>query len=393
MKTNQLFPDHCTLPFERRAGSTPREVRQVSELHVGLYVHSRESVYVIQNTDGEVVGQGSVPPDVSGLASLRDQHSLPDGTTVAMESGTGAFFVARELTRLGLDPVVIDAFEVRAKASRPRQKSDRRDALELCEGIRRDIYRSRVYVPSSTIISLRRTLARRRHFVRLLTSQVNAVKRMLRGAGLAAISRRSLKTDKAWQSLLNDLSDEDELELDAAHHHALWLCADQQVRALDKRLREFSVQFRSQMKILQTVPGVGPIVSLTTIAVFGDVARFPSAKAAASYAGLVPSTYQSGDTNRHGRITKRGSGELRAMLCEAAHHARRASHPLNPHFARLCARRGYKMATVAVAHRLCRILYAMLRDGSEFNPQILGLEEGPFTKKITRQYRLTPRRT
>jgi hypothetical protein len=109
--------------------------------------------------------------------------------------------------------------------------------------------------------------------------------------------------------------------------------------------------------------------------------------------GLVPTTHQSGDTNRTGHITKRGSGELRAMLCEAAHHGRRPPHPLNPYFARLCARRGHKMASVAVAHRLCRILFAMLRDGTEFSPQRLGLEEGPFTHATTRQYRLTPRRT
>ena len=47
--------------------------------------------------------------------------------------------------------------------------------------------------------------------------------------------------------------------------------------------------------------------------------RFASAKHVASYAGLVPSTYQSGATDRHGHITKRGAAELRTMLCEAAH--------------------------------------------------------------------------
>jgi hypothetical protein len=119
---------------------------------------------------------------------------------------------------------------------------------------------------------------------------------------------------------------------------------------------------------LQTVPGVGPIVSLTTLAVFSDVARFPSAEHVASYAGLVPTTYQSGACDRHGHVTKRGSRELRAMLCEAAHHARRPDHPLNPYFAALCARRGYKLATIAVAHRLCRILFAMLRDRTDFDP-------------------------
>ena len=145
------------------------------------------------------------------------------------------------------------------------------------------------------------------------------------------------------------------------------------------------------MKRLETVPGVGPIVALTAIAVFAEVSRFASAKHAASYAGLVPSTFQSGERDAHGHITKRGSAELRAMLCEAAHHARRPVHPLHPHFARVCARRGYKTAVVAVAHRLCRILFAMLRDGTDFSVIRVGVEEGNFKRTTTYQYRLRPK--
>jgi transposase len=105
------------------------------------------------------------------------------------------------------------------------------------------------------------------------------------------------------------------------------------------------------------------------------VRRFASAKHVASYAGLVPSSYQSGACDRHGHITKRGSAELRTLLCEAAHHARRPSHPLHPFFMKLCARRGYKTAIVAVAHRLCRLLYALLRDEPDFQLRRFGVEE------------------
>ena len=76
------------------------------------------------------------------------------------------------------------------------------------------------------------------------------------------------------------------------------------------------------------------------------------------------------------------------MLCEAAHHARRPTHPLHPYFTRLCARRGYKMAVTAIAHRLCRILYAMLRDRAEFDVSKLAIEVGPFQKKVVTRYRL-----
>jgi hypothetical protein len=79
------------------------------------------------------------------------------------------------------------------------------------------------------------------------------------------------------------------------------------------------------------------------------------------------------------------------MLCEAAHHARRAAHPLNPHFARVCARHGYKNAVVAVAHRLCRILFAMLRDGTDFSVSRTGVEQGDFKRATTYSYRLRPK--
>src|SRR5207244_8516647 len=108
--------------------------------------HSKACVYEIQDENGRSGGRGTVPTTPGGLALLREREQLPEGTKVALESGTMAFLVARRLKGLGFEPVVIDAQEVRAKALRPNQKSDRRDAIELCEGLRRGIYRTRVHV-------------------------------------------------------------------------------------------------------------------------------------------------------------------------------------------------------------------------------------------------------
>ncbi len=308
---------------------------------------------------------------------------------MALESGTMAFYVARRLERLGLAPAVIDAQEVRQKALRPNQKSDRRDALELCEGLRRNSYRTRVHVPPEEIERLREALGRRRHFVRLKTMEVNAVKRLLRSAGLRS-QCRVLSTDAAWGRLLASVADHPVLHGFCMAHHAVWRCAHAQVLALEVALRVHAEPLQRELERLQTVPGVGPIVALTVLAAFSDVQRFPSSKHAASYAGLVASSYDSGERVQHGRITRRGSGELRAMLCEAAHHARRPTNPFHPYFARLCARRGYQMAIVAVAHRLCRILYAMRRHGTDFDLNRLAIERGRFEHTVVRHYRLKP---
>ena len=358
--------------------------------YVGLDAHSKSCVYVIQDENGTRVGEGKVATTLDGLQSISTRYKLPTGTRVALESGTMAFFVARHLTQLGLDPMVVNAHEVRSKALRPNQKSDRRDALELCEGLRRGIYRSIVHVPSESIERLRETLGRRRHFVRIKTMQANAVKRLLRTAGLQTLGR-SLTTDRGWEKLLRAVSSDPSLHGFCSSHRALWQCAQAQVGALEESLREQAPPFQPELDRLRTVPGVGPIVALTVVAVFSDVRRFPTAKHAASYAGLVASTFDSGERIQHGHITRRGSGELRSMLCEAAHHARRPSHPLQPYFASLCVRRGYKMAIVAVAHRLCRILYAMLRHKRNFDVIMLAVEQGRFQRTSIHRYRLKSR--
>src|SRR3982751_3186510 len=110
----------------------PQKGRQpLSARYVGLDAHSKNCVYMIQDENGRPAGEGTVPTTLPGLALLRERHSLPAGTPVVLESGTVAFFVARRLKALGLAPIVVDASEVRAKALRPNQKSDRRDAIEL----------------------------------------------------------------------------------------------------------------------------------------------------------------------------------------------------------------------------------------------------------------------
>lgn len=353
--------------------------------YVGLDVHSKLTAFVVQGEDGTVRSRGNVPTSAEGLSLMKGQSELEPGTRVGLETGTMAAYVARELQILDLQPVVVDAHEVRLKAHRPRQKSDRRDAFEICDGLRRDIYRSIVYLPAPRIQELRLMLSRRRHFVRIQSSEVIAAKHLLRSAGQRHLLC-SLQDEAGWQKLLSKITDS-QLRSRIEFHHEVWRVAGDQVARVEGSLFEQSTFFEAELRRLQTVPGVGWIVSLTVLASFWDPARFPTAKHAASYGGLVPSTDQTGDRDWHGHITKEGSPELRSMLCEAAHHARRKSHPLNPYFSSLCARRGYKMAVIAVAHRLCRILYAMLRDGSEFEISKLAIEIGPFERKIVTQYR------
>ena len=76
------------------------------------------------------------------------------------------------------------------------------------------------------------------------------------------------------------------------------------------------------------------------------------------------------------------------MLVEVAHHAANPRHPLNPYFRLIAARKGYKIAMVAVAHRLLRIMFAMLKDGSDFDVDRLNVVERKHQTKRTYYYML-----
>ena len=79
----------------------------MGQYYVGLDVHSRQSTFVIEDEEGRVIAQGEVPTTPAGFEHLRATYHLPPGTPVALETGTVAFFAARQLTTAGLTPVVV----------------------------------------------------------------------------------------------------------------------------------------------------------------------------------------------------------------------------------------------------------------------------------------------
>jgi transposase len=115
-----------------------------------------------------------------------------------------------------------------------------------------------------------------------------------------------------------------------------------------------------QARLLMTMPGIGPYSALTILAEIGDVSRFRSPEHLCSYAGLVPSLHQSGNTVRLGPI-KQGSRLLRWILIQCAWmHLFYGESRLTDFFWRLARRKGKKRAIVAMARKLLVAIYWML---------------------------------
>lgn len=356
------------------------------QYYLGLDVHSKKTSYCLQEEGGSVKAQGEILSTREAFAELKKRLSIPDGTKVALESGAQARFTVGLLHELELTPVVINAFEVRRKARRIGQKTDSRDAFELCDGLRRDIYDSIVYIPEPRIARIRAVLSRRRHYVKLATMETNAAKFVLRSSGLGALAR-SLKTDRAWKKLIEDPRLPEEIRGDIRRHSMTWQHTQLQIAELVSELEVAVKPFVEDVDRLRTVPGVGPLTAATFFSTLGTVDRFADSNRVVSYLGLAPSMNDSGAKERHGGITKRGSSAARTILCEVAHHAARKDHPLNPYFARQCAKHGLKRAVVGVAARLARILYQMWRKRSTFDVTKLNIEH-VIVERVEKRYRV-----
>jgi transposase len=133
----------------------------------------------------------------------------------------------------------------------------------------------------------------------------------------------------------------------------------QMVTAIEGAI-ELSPEQQYAYKLLRTIPGVGDVTATIMVAEIGDIRRFNSAKALCNWAGLTPKIRNSGEVVRHGKISKEGSGLLRAAMGQAAVNAVRYSPRWRQVHERLLPRCGKKGAKTAVARRLLTVAYCML---------------------------------
>jgi transposase len=119
---------------------------------------------------------------------------------------------------------------------------------------------------------------------------------------------------------------------------------------------------------LMTIPGVGPVVSLTYRATVDVPARFRKSKSVGAVFGLTCARYQSGEVDWSGEISRCGDAMMRTMLYEAAQSMMRSKKWswLKAWAMQIAKRRGMKKAIVALARRLAVIMHRIWVDGTEF---------------------------
>ena len=284
--------------------------------------------------------------------------------TIAIEACTGAFYWQRQFAALGHQVRIISPQYVKPFVR--RQKNDGNDAEAICTAARQAHMR---FVPKKTIEQQDiQTLHRaRQRMVNHRTAVVSQIRGLLLDRGIA-FPKSITRARRMIPEILGDVDNElTALAREAISElHDLFIDLDLRIASFDKKIDRV---FRSNeaCQRIAKIKGVGPKTATAIIAAIGDGSEFKNGRHLSAWVGLVPRQHSSGERTVLLGISKRGSQHLRSLLVHGARTVVRTAatktDPFNAWVNQLHERRGFNRATVAVANKNARIIWAVLRSG------------------------------
>lgn len=259
---------------------------------------------------------------------------------------------------------------------RQGSKTDRNDTKAMLEAFRNeDLFPVPVKsVEQQTLAWLHRL---RQGAMTTRTARLNTLRAILRELGETLPVGAAEVVPRAWAFV----EDAESVVPPLLRPHLAALCTE--IRELESRRDALERdldrlgQGIEAVRHLRSVPGIGPLTATALVAFVGTIHRFASARRFASYLGLVPKEFSSGETRRLGRISKQGDTYLRTLLIHGARSilnaAKRKTRPddLARWALGIEATRGHNKAAVALANKLARIAWSVWRDDRDYEPRFL----------------------
>jgi transposase len=328
--------------------------------YVGLDLHTRHIAICVLSGTGQLFHRSQVR---SIEEMLRIRKGLPDRFEVCYEASCGYGHYYDLLRPLAARVLVAHPGQLRL-IFRSKDKNDRKDAERLAKLLYLGETPT-VHVPSLEVRTWRELINCRSQVIAKRTRAKNAVQSLLRSAGVVPSKHPGLWTKQgmAWLRPLALPTLSQQLRRD------LLLEEIESLVRQGRRIEQQLIHQARQMPAvagLRSIPGVGLRTAEAVVAFVDDPHRFRHAKAVGSSFGLVPCQDQSGDRNRLGHITRDGAPVVRQLVAEVAWQALRRSPTVRAYFER--NQRGdpqrKKIALVATAHYLVRVMWALLKRGT-----------------------------
>jgi len=326
--------------------------------YIGMDVHLRTTTVCILDENGRRVKMLSIQGPWQKV--LSELGRIRGGWQVCFEASCGYGWLYEQLKRMAQKVVVAHPGQLRL-IFRSKRKNDRVDAEKLAKLLYLDEVPP-VYVPSVQVRSWRAMIEHRQTLLAERVRVKNRLRALLRTHGLVAPRGLWTKAGRRWQAGQVFPTEMDLLQRDLLLERLGSL--DAMMKRVEKALERLAGR-DSGVQLLMEIPGVGIRTAEAVMAYVDDPQRFHSVKAAGGYFGLAPCQDQSAGKNRLGHITRQGPATVRKLLTEASWQGIRRSPRIRAYFERI--QQGNperkKIALVATAHYLLRVMLAMLRTG------------------------------
>ena len=309
----------------------------MEKLYLGVDLHKRSCWVTVLDADGHVLESGKLGTEKWELEEFFGKVRKP--AAVAVEATFNWYYFLNVVEPLGLELHLVHPWKTRAIAS-ARIKHDRLDSRVLAELLRTG-FLAEAWIAPRAVRERRQLLRYRVHTVQWATRAKNCIHAILNRNGIRSPLRSPFGPQGRQFLEAVELPGTDRWEVDGQLARLDLL--GEQLRELDREIRQRS----KASPVAQTLEQIPEI---------GDIERFPTAKHLASYTGLVPSLYASGEHRWAGAITKQGSTVLRWALVQAAHRAA-ISPQFQDYYQRQRQRHGAGKAAVALARKLAVIAY------------------------------------
>ena len=332
----------------------------------------RKSVACLYHSETSQHGYKTLPTIPSEIHDLLVEFE-PD--RVVIEIGSIAGWICDLVRSIGIEIQVANTTHQAWRWKNTKRKTDKDDALRLAQLSAMNQLPT-VYVPAVRVRQWRSLIEYRARLVHRQTACKNQIRAILERQAILWPKGSAGFTEVA----LDELEDLAEF-MEAAHSDELWrgmLMTEltylrhlrHLIKTVEAKLDKLTIS-DPRSKRLQTIPGVGPRTAEAILAILDDPRRFKNGKQVGAYIGLVPRQYQSGQTNRQGRISGAGNSTLRALLIEVCWIGLRYNPWMREVYERVRAGSNArkKLAIVAVARRLLIRCWAMLRDETVWQPQ------------------------
>lgn len=336
----------------------------MSLLYAGLDVSLEMTSICVVNAEGRIINEAKMPSEPVAIAAYL-LSLAGEFERVGLEAGPLSQWLYFGLQEAGLPVCCIETRHSKAAiAAMTLNKTDRNDARSLAQLVRSGWFKS-VHVKSVESQELRTLLTSREFLVNKLRDHENEIRGALRPYGLKV----GQVSSGAFAARIKELIED---------RPRLALCMEALLIAREALMKQLARLHGELLRIVKndelcvrfmSIPGVGPVTALAFKTSIDRPERFRRSAAVGAHLGLVPRQFQSGETDRRGRIAKTGDSLARTALFAAANVmlSRSTQWTALKHWGVTVARRSsLKKAKVAVARKLAVIMLRMWRDGTPF---------------------------